>query len=412
MAVGLALGVGTLAIAPALVQRVVDASGSTAADAAEVSTGPTSAEVEQREAAVLLAATTSQQASEAAAAAVASSVSGEALTPLETAVERLSTLVSTVQASQPAFSQLTAHTTDASLPVQTVEMAAAAVDAATEAADAAASGADVTSDEVEGDEVEGTATADADATDSATDSTTDDASSGTATSEAVAAEDATTSASPEPSATASTAAADATATGTASAAATAATDDADPLAATLSVAVERVATLTAEVQTVTQQAAEAAAASAAADAAAAAALKEEQATSLDSYENGQIPASALCELDFAEGEMLRCDAAEALDALAVAYQAEFGTVLVISDSYRSYAEQVACRAQKGSLCATPGTSNHGLGTAVDLGGNASSFNTDEHDWLMAHAEEYGWTLPDWAQATGSKPEPWHWEYVG
>jgi LAS superfamily LD-carboxypeptidase LdcB len=32
--------------------------------------------------------------------------------------------------------------------------------------------------------------------------------------------------------------------------------------------------------------------------------------------------------------------------------------------------------------------------------------------MLAHAEEYGWTLPDWARTTGSKPEPWHWEYVG
>ncbi|NKY12337.1 hypothetical protein HGA09_18295 [Cellulomonas hominis] len=177
----------------------------------------------------------------------------------------------------------------------------------------------------------------------------------------------------------------------------------------MTAAVERVATLTAELQVVTQQTQEVAAARAAAEAAA---RKEAQRTSLDAYANGKIPASALCELGFAPGQQLRCDAAEALEQLNAGFAAAFGTNLVITDSYRSYSQQVACRQQKGSLCATPGTSNHGTGTAVDLGGNAYTFGTDQHDWMLAHAEEYGWTLPDWARANGSKPEPWHWEYVG
>ncbi|WHP16942.1 M15 family metallopeptidase [Cellulomonas sp. ES6] len=135
----------------------------------------------------------------------------------------------------------------------------------------------------------------------------------------------------------------------------------DPATARITAAVERVSTLTAELQVVTQRTQEAAAA------AAEAARKEAQRTSLDSYANGQIPSSALCELGFAPGQQLRCDAAEALEQLDVAFTAAFGTHLVITDSYRSYGQQVACRQQKGSLCATPGTSNHGTGTAVDLG---------------------------------------------
>jgi LAS superfamily LD-carboxypeptidase LdcB len=410
VAVGLALGVGALAIAPGLVEEAVEAAEQMVADeptAAATPTGPTSAEVEQRQAAVLLAATAAQQASDATAAAVASSVSGEALTPLEAAVDELSTLVATIQASQPAISELQPSTASAALPLMSESMASAAADAAAAAADAAAAGADTASDPVDGTATSGDGTADAAAEPSASESTEPSASESTAPS---ASEGSTPSASESTESSAS-AGTDPTVAATADATAGAAEDStpADPVAARLAAAAERVAALTAEVQVATQQSNEAAAAAAAA---AEAARKEAQATSLDSYENGRIPDSALCELTFASGEMLRCDAAEALEQLAAAYQAQFGTALVITDSYRSYAAQVACRAQKGSLCATPGTSNHGNGTAVDLGGNAYTFNTAEHDWLLAHAEEYGWTLPDWARATGSKPEPWHWEYVG
>ncbi|MFB9957098.1 M15 family metallopeptidase [Cellulomonas denverensis] len=177
---------------------------------------------------------------------------------------------------------------------------------------------------------------------------------------------------------------------------------------------DRVAALTAELQVVTAQAQEAAVAAAAARVAEqeAAARKQAQRTSLDQYANGEIPLSALCELDFAPGHQQRCDATDALEELNTAFERVFSTSLVVTDSYRSYAAQVACRRNKGSLCATPGTSNHGTGVAVDFGGGASSFGTSEHEWLLEHAGEYGWTLPSWARASGSKPEPWHWEYVG
>ena len=80
---------------------------------------------------------------------------------------------------------------------------------------------------------------------------------------------------------------------------------------------------------------------------------------------------------------LRCDAAEQLDVLNAAYRAQFGTDLVVNDSYRSYAGQVACKRTKGYLCATPGTSNHGSGIAVDLGGGIDSFGTKQHRWMAA-----------------------------
>jgi LAS superfamily LD-carboxypeptidase LdcB len=169
---------------------------------------------------------------------------------------------------------------------------------------------------------------------------------------------------------------------------------------------------TADAALAAQQAAAAAEAEAAAAAAAEAAAKEAQRASLDAYANGRVPAEALCDLPVGEEQQLRCDAAEALAALDAAYTAEFGTPLEISDSYRSYAAQVACRRVKGYLCAVPGTSNHGRGVAVDLGGGVQTFGTRQHRWMAANAGDYGWDLPDWASAGGSKPEPWHWEFTG
>ncbi|WP_186816584.1 M15 family metallopeptidase [Cellulomonas aerilata] len=161
-----------------------------------------------------------------------------------------------------------------------------------------------------------------------------------------------------------------------------------------------------------QQAADASAAQAAAAAAAEAAAKEAQRVSLDAYANGRVPADALCDLAVGGGHQLRCDAAEAFAALDAAYTAEFGESPAISDSYRSYAAQVACRRVKGYLCAVPGTSNHGRGVAVDLAGGVETFGTRQHRWMAANAGDFGWDLPDWASSGGSKPEPWHWEFIG
>ncbi|GAA1848112.1 Rv3654c family TadE-like protein [Myceligenerans crystallogenes] len=128
------------------------------------------------------------------------------------------------------------------------------------------------------------------------------------------------------------------------------------------------------------------------------------------HTNGQIPPDALCELSFAAGQRLRCDAAAAAGRLNGAFRAEFGRDLSVTDSYRSYAQQVAVKASKGALAAPPGMSNHGWGQALDLGGGIESFGSAEHLWMAANAARYGWIHPAWARPGGSKPEPWHWEY--
>jgi hypothetical protein len=132
---------------------------------------------------------------------------------------------------------------------------------------------------------------------------------------------------------------------------------------------------------------------------------------LAGYSNGRVPTAGLCGLPFAAGHLLRCDAAQQLERLDVAFHAHFGRHLEITDSYRSYGAQVATRASKGYLAAAPGYSNHGWGVAVDLGGGVQSFGTAEYEWLRANAPAFGWDNPSWARPGGKKPEPWHWEYA-
>ncbi len=130
------------------------------------------------------------------------------------------------------------------------------------------------------------------------------------------------------------------------------------------------------------------------------------------YSNGQIPLDALCSLWGAPGHHLRADAAYAFDRLSAAYARTFGRPICVTDSYRSYAEQVAVKAAKPTLAATPGTSNHGWGTATDLCGGIQSFGTVQHQWMLLNAPAFGWYHPSWAEPSGSLPEPWHWEFGG
>ena len=128
------------------------------------------------------------------------------------------------------------------------------------------------------------------------------------------------------------------------------------------------------------------------------------------HSNGRIPASAMCPLKTAPGQMLRCDAQAAFDRLSTAFEARFGAPISVTDAYRDYATQVILKRRKGRMAATPGTSNHGWALAVDLGSGINSFGTAQHQWMRANAPKFGWIHPGWARQTGSLPEPWHWEF--
>ncbi|WP_250444988.1 D-alanyl-D-alanine carboxypeptidase family protein [Actinotalea sp. C106] len=136
---------------------------------------------------------------------------------------------------------------------------------------------------------------------------------------------------------------------------------------------------------------------------------------VDLWPNGRIPVELLCSPEVAPDALLRCDAAAALDPLNAAYRAEFGRDLDVISSYRSVEQQVAVKAARGWLAAPPGSSNHGRGIAVDLGGFGSvgDFTSASFRWMEAHAHEFGWFHPDEMKPGGSAPpEPWHWEYGG
>jgi hypothetical protein len=128
------------------------------------------------------------------------------------------------------------------------------------------------------------------------------------------------------------------------------------------------------------------------------------------YANGRIPVALLCPLRFAPVHLLRCDAAERLTALSDEFEREFGYPLPITDSYRSYVQQIAVASAKPHLAAVPGTSNHGWGLAVDLGGRIAGGTSQEYAWLRVHGPAHGWDNPSWARLGGSKPEPWHFEF--
>lgn len=131
----------------------------------------------------------------------------------------------------------------------------------------------------------------------------------------------------------------------------------------------------------------------------------------NTYENGKIPEGDLCELgaDW-PGQRLRCDAADKFGAMNEAFKAAMGKNIGVTDSYRTYEQQVQCKQEKGDLCAEPGKSNHGCGQALDLSTNIDKFGSAEYNWMKANAQTYGWMHPAWAEPGGSKPEPWHWEF--
>ncbi len=116
------------------------------------------------------------------------------------------------------------------------------------------------------------------------------------------------------------------------------------------------------------------------------------------------------------GGYMRPDAADAFNAMAAA-AAQDGVTLVAGSAFRSIPEQLllyleyVARGFNYPMVAKPGTSNHGNGTAVDVGGAPGTkldFASSGFRWLTANAATYGF---NWDEARRMKePEPWHWGY--
>jgi LAS superfamily LD-carboxypeptidase LdcB len=123
---------------------------------------------------------------------------------------------------------------------------------------------------------------------------------------------------------------------------------------------------------------------------------------LAAYGNGRIPSERLTPIGQG-GHRLFAPAAASWQNLVSAASAD-GIALRITDSYRSYTEQVDLAERKGlyqngGLAAVPGTSNHGWGLAVD----ADVRDPATMEWLRVNGPRFGWveTTPR---------EPWHWEF--
>lgn len=122
---------------------------------------------------------------------------------------------------------------------------------------------------------------------------------------------------------------------------------------------------------------------------------------LAAYGNGKIPATAL-EPVGDTGHRLWAPAAESLTRL-IADAKRDGVNIGISESYRSYDDQVRMAKTKGlysqgGLAAKPGTSEHGWGMATDLDLNAQALS-----WMRANGSKYGFSAD-------VPRESWHWAY--
>lgn len=126
-------------------------------------------------------------------------------------------------------------------------------------------------------------------------------------------------------------------------------------------------------------------------------------TDVRSYDNGEIPASALTSIGVGH-HRLAGPAAQAFTEMR-GEAAAAGIDIRVTDSYRSYDDQVDLVRRKGlysqgGLAAKPGTSNHGWGLAVDLDLGARA-----QAWMRANAGRYGFV-------EDTPREPWHWAYHG
>ena len=104
----------------------------------------------------------------------------------------------------------------------------------------------------------------------------------------------------------------------------------------------------------------------------------------------------------------------------------------INDAYRTIGRQEALKVKYDDSAATPGTSNHGWGIAIDLqyfrkdgtaiknrdGGvnirEGFNFNVNKSIvWLLENSYKYGWVIPyKLRDQAGTLDEFWHWEYHG
>lgn len=165
---------------------------------------------------------------------------------------------------------------------------------------------------------------------------------------------------------------------------------------------------------------------------------------MEGYSNGNLPPEALTSVAGAPGHRLWHGAAAAWaamreDMLRSGFVNDDNNRMITS-TYRTYDQQFLLKYDQNknrvidglegpdnptgwhnSYAATPGTSKHGWGIAIDFNSAFYAEQTNRNgvigfDWLIQYAHRYGFVWPDWAQKPGSNfrnyYEPWHWEYRG
>ncbi|MFN8024281.1 MAG: M15 family metallopeptidase [Acidimicrobiales bacterium] len=123
---------------------------------------------------------------------------------------------------------------------------------------------------------------------------------------------------------------------------------------------------------------------------------------LQQYGNGRLPDAMLQPIGQG-GHRLYAPAAEAWKAAVQAAAAD-GVTLRVTDSYRTYDQQVDLVERKGLYSqggygAEPGTSNHGWGLAVDV----DVTDPATLSWWRSNGYRFGFV-------EAVPREPWHWEF--
>ena len=153
--------------------------------------------------------------------------------------------------------------------------------------------------------------------------------------------------------------------------------------------------------------------------------------------NGKLPKAALSGVPgkkdrYGRDILVLTEVADELLALMNDFKEHFGFEMSVSSHYRTYERQVATKERwtkkgKPKNAATPGTSTHGWGLAIDIDtgypteikgfkytkykGGTAGFHGEIYKWMFANAPKRGWWNPSWAQEGGSIPESWHFEVI-
>lgn len=94
-------------------------------------------------------------------------------------------------------------------------------------------------------------------------------------------------------------------------------------------------------------------------------------------------------------------------AFGEAFKARFGEYPRIESAYRPYTEQAYLYRLYGyPRSVPPGTSNHGLGRAIDWKSNINTYGSAEWNFMNTKGRKFGFTP---LNAKNLKFEPWHWQ---